>query len=123
VLVSRPQSLRAEWRFIVVDGQIVAASSYRLAGHIHKSPDVPASTRAFAAPIAQGQFQPDRAWVLDLCETAAGELRVVEINGFSNSDWYHCDGKSIVTSVSRVALDDWSRIRCVGDSIFTFKNR
>ena len=81
---------------------------YKLNGKIRKTKDVKAIAYDFASMVAKGGFQPDRVWVLDTCETAHGDMCVLEVNCFSNSDWYRCDVESVVTSVSRVALDDWN---------------
>lgn len=109
VVISRPKPILREWRFVVVDRNVVAGSLYRELGELHQSPDVPAEALDFALQVASREFQPDRVWVLDTCETPDGEMKVVEINGFSSSNWYSCDLQAIVKAVSRVALDDWKR--------------
>jgi len=71
------------------------------------STHIPNAAMDFARNVASREFQPDRVWVLDICETDKGEMRVVEINGFSSSNWYSCNLRDIVSAVSRIALDDW----------------
>jgi hypothetical protein len=115
VIVSRPKAIRFEWRFIVADRKVIAASMYKDAGNLRLSPEVSSEALGFASVVAARQFQPDRVWVLDTCETADGEMKVVEINGLSSSSWYCCSVKDIVAAVSRVALDDWNRSVFSGD--------
>ncbi|MCA9178794.1 MAG: ATP-grasp domain-containing protein [Planctomycetales bacterium] len=109
VVVSRPKSICREWRFVVADRCVIAASMYKDREGTRMSPDVSQEAFEFAAVVAARDFQPDRVWVLDTCETAEGEMKVVEINGFSSSSWYCCSVTDVVTAVSRVAVDDWKR--------------
>jgi hypothetical protein len=109
VVICRPKPILREWRFIVADQRVIAASMYKELGKIRMSNDIPTAAMDFATTIASRDFQPDRVWVLDTCETPNGEMFVVEINGFSSSNWYSCSVDSIVSNVSRIALDDWKR--------------
>jgi ATP-grasp domain, R2K clade family 3 len=109
VVVSRPKAIRFEWRFIVADRNIIAASMYKDQEVVRMSTDVPHEAFDFASVVAARKFQPDRVWVLDICELSNGDMKAVEINGFSSSSWYSCSVKDIVTIVSRVAVDDWKR--------------
>ena len=108
LLVSRPQKILREWRFVIADGNVVTGSMYREFDAIRTSDEVPRDALDFATILA-GVYQPDRVWVLDICETNDGRMSVVEINGFSSSNWYQCNLSDIVSTVSGVALDDWKR--------------
>ncbi len=109
LLVSSPKSIEREWRFIIADHKVVAASQYKQANEVRMSNDIPNVVMDFAVKLASRDFQPDRVWVLDICQTPAGEMCVVEINGFSSSIWYSSDLKAIVAAVSEVAIDDWQQ--------------
>lgn len=108
VVISRPKGIRREWRFIIADQRVIAASMYKEFNEIRISSDVSRVAMDYANAIASREFQPARVWVLDTCETMSGEMFVVEINGFSSSNWYGCDVDSVVASVSCIALDDWN---------------
>ena len=88
---------------------MVAASQYKQANEVRMSNDIPNVVMDFAVKLASRDFQPDRVWVLDICQTPAGEMCVVEINVFSSSIWYSSDLKAIVAAVSEVAIDDWQQ--------------
>jgi len=107
LVISRPKAILREWRFIIADHNVIAASMYKESGNIQMSTHIPNAAMDFARNVASREFQPDRVWVLDICETDKGEMRVVEINGFSSSNWYSCNLRDIVSAVSRIALDDW----------------
>ena len=109
VVVSRPQTISREWRFIVVDGEPIAASGYKENGAELLTGQVQSSAWDFATQMASLDFQPDRVWVLDTCQTPDGRMFVLESNGFSSSNWYCCDLKAIVRSVSRAAIAEFLR--------------
>lgn len=109
LVVSRPKPITREWRFIVADHKIVAGSLYKDSNEVLISGEVPDAAMDFAVALVSREFQPDRVWVLDVCEMPNGEMRVVEINGFSSAIWYSCNLRDIVNRVSEVALDDWRR--------------
>lgn len=108
LIISYPQNIISEWRFIVADQQIITASRYRECGVLSLSTNVPSNAWDFAGEVARKVPQPDRVWVLDVCQTASGELYVVELNGISSANWYCCDVESIVPIVSRIALEEWA---------------
>jgi hypothetical protein len=64
-----------------------------------------------ATEIAGGDYQPDPAWVLDICRTATGDYRLLEIGGFSFADLYACDKNDVVAAVSAAALKTWQHGR------------
>ena len=108
LLVSRPKKILREWRFVIADRNVVAGSMYREFDTIRMSDKIPSDAIAFATTMA-GRYQPDRVWVLDICETQDGKMSVVEINGFSSSNLYKCNLSDVVSAVSNIALDDWKR--------------
>jgi hypothetical protein len=104
VVVSPPQTVAAEWRFVVAGGRVVAGSLYKLDGKLETRPADDATARDLADEIAAGGFEPDPVWILDVGRTAAGEYRLLEIGGFSFSDLYATDKDAVVEAVSNAAL-------------------
>ena len=43
---------------------------------------------------------PDVAYVIDICETLDGHLKLLELNPFSGADLYNCDRKMIAAAMS-----------------------
>jgi hypothetical protein len=98
IQVAAPQRLGREWRTVVVDGAVVAASQYRYHERLQVKPEVPAEVVAFAGAMA-ARYAPAPVFVLDVGETEAG-LRVVETNCFNSAGWYACDAAAIVRRVT-----------------------
>jgi len=98
VQLAAPKAIGREWRTIVVDGRVVAASQYRALGRFDMRGEVPKDVLAYAEDAARA-YQPAPVFVLDVWETAAG-LRVGETNCFNASGWYWCDVHAIVREVT-----------------------
>jgi hypothetical protein len=109
VVVSTPQSIDAEWRFVITDRTVVAGCQYSSAGKIDQHPRYDAAAFDLASTIASSEYQPDPAWVMDICKTADGTYHLLEIGGFSFSDLYACDKNAVVAAVSKVALEQWQQ--------------
>jgi hypothetical protein len=106
VVVSEPRNLTNEWRFVIVDGKVVAGSQYKNDVGTKLSEDYPAEAAALAQKAA-GLYNPDRAWVMDICQTKDGEYFVLEIGAFSCAGLYVCNKSAVVRAVSRIALEEW----------------
>jgi len=101
VVVGPGAQLGEEWRFVVVDSEIVAGSSYVADGReAGVSLDASATAWSYAAELSRRLAPPDPAYVLDVCETDRG-LRLLELNPFSGADLYDCDRALIVAAVER----------------------
>lgn len=99
IVVSPVTAVHEEWRFVVVRGVVVASSGYVAAGRRATAAKVPAEALALAREVARALPAPEPVYVLDLGRTDAG-LRLVELNPFSGSDLYGCDGDAIVAAVA-----------------------
>lgn len=104
LVVSSPKAIAREWRFVVADHEVVAASLYMERANLVSRAGAPAEARSLAETIAASPFEPDPVWVLDVCETTDGEFRLLEVGGFSFASWYACDKDAIIQAASRVAL-------------------
>ena len=112
VVVARPKNIKFEWRFVVVEGEIVAGSRYKVDGQSSEFPGYPAGAFEFASEVAK-QYDPgDAAWVIDVCRTDNGDYRVVEIGCFSCAGLYCCDCDEVVRAVSAAALKEWESYQC-----------
>lgn len=108
VVVTRPQSIQREWRFVIVDQQVVSGSLYRENGETSLRPCESSEAQCMAAEVAMSFASRDRAWVADICETTSGDFRLLEIGAFSFCDLYACDKVEVLAAVSRAAWDIWS---------------
>jgi hypothetical protein len=111
VVIASPREIDREWRLVVAEGRVVAASGYAEGGSKAVAPGCPGEVRAFVeAMLAEVLWAPDPIYMLDVCE-AEGRLHLVEINGFSCSWLYGCDLPAVVAAASRLAVQAWERAR------------
>jgi hypothetical protein len=111
VVVAEPRPIALEWRLIIARGMVIAGSQYLRHGVIDVVPDCPAIVRAFAdGMLNHVSWRPDEVFMMDICESD-GELRLLEINGFSCSAVYPCEYEKLVATVSRLAAEAWERRR------------
>lgn len=102
IIVAPVREVAREWRYVVVDGEVVAGSAYAADGRT-ALPDAPAGAPwRFAAQVAAQLEPPEPIFVLDVCE-ADGALHLLELNPFSGADLYACDRPATVAAVSRAA--------------------
>lgn len=109
VVVAEPQNILTEWRVVVVDSKIVACSTYKHEGKKDAKEQYPMDVLEFAKNVVDC-WQPESAWVLDVCRTKDLELSLVEINSFSCSGLYACDKSAIVKAVSALAIKEWDEV-------------
>jgi hypothetical protein len=109
VVVSRPQTIEIEWRFVVANRSVVAGSQYKLKGTNVSAPTYEPAAKELAERIAESSYQPDPVYVMDICRTSAGEYRLLEIGGFSFADLYATDKNAVVAAVSAEAIALWKK--------------
>lgn len=109
VVVTRPKTIRAEWRFVIADRQVAAGCQYKEGDQLVLRAGTDSAARDLAATIAARNYQPDPVWIMDICQTDDGAYHLLEIGGFSFSDLYACDKAAIVRAVSAAAIAEWQR--------------
>lgn len=108
VVVSPPRNILAEWRFVIADKKVIAGSQYREEGQRCIRRQWPEEVWKFAEQAADYDWEPDRVYCMDICQTSTGYW-VLEINSVSTSGFYACDLAPIVEEVSRISVEDWER--------------
>lgn len=109
IVVAPPRSMGREWRLVIADHVPIAASQYYNEGMACLAQGCPPEVSAFAeTALRKIAWQPDDIFVMDVCE-CDGELRVLELNGFSCAGLYHCDPAPIVAGAIRIALRAWNQ--------------
>jgi hypothetical protein len=105
-IVAAPvQKVGTEWRYVVVEGHVVAGSAYEPAGRSARADDPSGEPWSLASRIAGTLAAPEATYVMDICDSDAG-LRLLELNPFSGADLYACDRDAVVAAVSKCALQD-----------------
>jgi hypothetical protein len=102
VAVAAPKALLREWRLVVVDRSVVAASQYRAGVDRAVVPGCPRAISVFAES-ASARYEPARVFVMDVAEIEGGALAVVELNAFNSADLYGCNISDVVNRVTEAA--------------------
>lgn len=91
-----------EWRFWIINREVVAWSPYSWDGEICWSM-APNTILNLAKLVAGNDWQPDLAYVVDIIETADGSVFVNEINAASTSGVYWAPIDDLLFSLREVA--------------------
>jgi hypothetical protein len=114
VLVSRPQNIRSEHRFIVADRQVITGSKYRRGPTLLDGADAAGfdiAARDFAQQVVScAAWQPLRFYSLDVAELPDGHA-LLEFGSANSCGLYGCDLQTFLDHASRIALDDWQKTR------------
>jgi hypothetical protein len=123
-LVSAAKDILYEWRFVIVDNKVVSGSLYRdwtnggelddsqtkdfvLLNSVSSEKYCDDSDAIDFANSLAHLYTRDRCWTMDIARCANGEYKVIEIGSFSCAGLYSNDLKSVVTEVSKAALNEW----------------
>ncbi len=106
IVVSTPKNIKAEWRFVVADGQVISGSQYKLNGSSKYRPEWPKGAKDLAQVVADN-YNPDPMWTIDICQGADDKYYVLEIGCFSCAGLYSCELEDVVKQASLIALKEW----------------
>lgn len=98
LVMSPVVKLEAEWRFFVVDGEVVTGSMYRKEGIRRRN--LPVESQVWeAAARATKEWMPSPNIVIDLALLSSGEYKVVEFNCLNSSGFYNSDVSKLVDAL------------------------
>ncbi|MFA5404529.1 MAG: ATP-grasp domain-containing protein [Ignavibacteria bacterium] len=100
VVIASPKEISAEYRFFVVDGEVITQSLYKSGGTVYYSPMVDEYIIEFAQKMVD-TYQPDRAFVLDVAITPEG-LKVIEVNSINSSGMYAIDVQKMIFAIEEM---------------------
>lgn len=118
IQICMPKKIYAEYRFWIVDGQVITSSLYkrgdrviydnRVDNHVGRFVDevlrtVEQRKTITLSTVADG-WMPARAFVLDVCETPDG-MKIVEINTMNAAGFYAADMSSLVMALEGMKYD------------------
>jgi hypothetical protein len=102
-VVAAPKHIKAEFRYVIVEGRVITGSEYRWDNILDVRTDTHPTCDALANLVAANNWQPDAVYVCDIALTDSGDARIIELNAFSSSGLYACDTHKIVAAVSAAA--------------------
>ena len=102
VIVAAPRVIDAEWRFFIVDKEVVGCSEYRRWGEPSMDGYVPHRAIDLAADLIQ-HWGPAPVYCLDLA-MEGDRIGVVEANCFNAARFYGADAGAVLNAVSAFRL-------------------
>ena len=103
IVVAPYKEIFAEYRFFVVDGEIVTGSLYKLGHRLCPDEYVAPAAKDYAKAMID-IWAPARGFVIDIAETSEG-YRVIEVNTLNSSGFYKCDVSKIIGAVEAMSLE------------------
>lgn len=98
-IVSSTKEIVGEWRFVVVDKEIITGSQYRKYGKLYTDSSYPKEAIKTIEKAINIWTPNDDAFVIDigLCDN---EYKVVEVGCFNAAGFYQCDRDKIIRSIN-----------------------
>ncbi|EMI19076.1 hypothetical protein RMSM_03993 [Rhodopirellula maiorica SM1] len=102
VVVAPVVDVGREWRFVVVEGHVVAGSGYDADTRRAADAGDDTDARDLAVQVASSMQAPAAVYTLDVCQVG-DDYRLIELNPFGGADLYDCNAVAIVKAVSDYA--------------------
>jgi len=97
-------NITGEYRFVVVNGKVVAGSQYRYEGKLDVRRDYPIEAFELAEEMSKNSFQPDLIYTCDVATIRNDKPKIIELNSFSCAGLYACNMQTVITEVSKAAI-------------------
>ncbi len=110
VVVAKPQPIIAEWRFVIVDNEVITYSIYAQNGPNLLTDSDTINLLDFVQKVLADKWKPDEAYTLDICQIEGGEFKVLEIGSVNTSALYNCDCKAYFEAMNKMAVKAWDDI-------------
>ena len=94
------KEILAEYRFFIIEGQVVTGSQYKIGDRVQSSTIIPSDIYQYASEQA-ARWQPNRAFAIDIAQTHQGP-KIIELNSANSAGFYACDIGKIVDAVERL---------------------
>lgn len=105
-VVTTPKDILAEWRFVVTANDVITGCQYRKDSKHDCQTGYPDEAFELAKLVA-ATWQPDRVFVVDICQGTDKQFYLLEIGSFSCAGLYACDMTKIVEAVSQIATEEY----------------
>ena len=103
VFVNEPVKIKAEYRFFILNQQVICGSQYRRNSILDKRIDVMPKAKRLANKVADipRRHQADTFYACDIAELENGEFKVLELNAGSCSGLYQHNKSLIIKAFKR----------------------
>lgn len=107
ICVSSIKHPEVEWRFVIVEGRVVAFSQYRVNHILNVKGYAERFAIDFAEEIAK-YASPNDVYVMDVCKIE-GSYKVIEYNTFNCSGLYDCNVYDIVDAINAYVSNTFNK--------------
>lgn len=104
ICISKFKPIESEFRFVVVDGEVISGSMNRFCGKESLSLCESTEVYDFARKMIK-IYNPDKVWTLDICKSN-NEYKILEIGSFSYAELYANQLEWVVKAVSECAKNE-----------------
>lgn len=101
VFVAKPKHIQKEWRFFVVDNEVITGCQYKLKSMALMDKNIPKDLEEYASKLAN-IWTPDKACVMDIAQDYEGNYKLLEFNCINASGLYVCNLEKIVTAIIKL---------------------
>lgn len=115
VILAPIKEIEEEWRFIVIDGEVVSGALYMNKEYREKWEafwDKECEDQnAFNFAVQMSKlYQPDKAYTIDICRTSDGEYKIMELNSFCCASMYGNNYNKVVHAINNLCVKEWKDI-------------
>lgn len=110
-LLAEVKDIHSEYRFFVVNDNVMSYSRYMLNKEISVSTEVPFEVREKANELAK-KYQPDQVYTMDLALLKNGDIQIVEYNCFNVSGVYLAKLEELLIEISNLSLKSNIKLKC-----------
>lgn len=103
ILVSSCKTIKEEYRFFIVNREVVDGSRYKLNEELNIAKGYSQEALEIAKIMCNNKWQPDLAYACDV-GIVNGEPKIIELNSFSCSGFYAADMEKLVEAVDNIAV-------------------
>jgi len=114
ILVSNCKSITHEYRFFIVNREVVTGSQYKLNDELNIQKGYSDEAYQVAKQMALNKWQPDIAYACDV-GIVNGIPKIIELNSFSCSGFYACDIMNLINAIDHVAVMEYNGDMSIGD--------
>lgn len=114
ILVSSCKVIASEYRFFIVNREVVTGSQYKKDEELYIKQGYPEAALEVAKAMAKNKWQPDIAYACDV-GIVNGMAKIIELNAFSSSGFYAADLPILVEAVDTVAVLEYNGELSIGE--------
>ena len=104
LLVAPVKDIHSEYRFFVVNGEVLAHSLYKKEEIVTYKGETPFEVLQKAHEYSK-MYQPDRVFVMDLALLKNGNIEIVEYNCFNGSGVYYANMEEVFKALIDIPFD------------------